>query len=168
MKNIIYVFTLVSSVLLSGLLLSSPAQASSVETYVFSDPSYELRFHELNKILRCPKCQNQNLADSNSLISQDLRREVKRLLEEGRSDDQITEFMVMRYGSFVLYKPKLDKITYLLWYGPIGFGVFGLIMLVFVVVRQKQKRQQPTNETSSTPQLLNDKEQADIEKLLNK
>jgi len=168
MKNIIYIFTLVSSVLLSGLLLSSPAQSSSVETYVFSDPSYELRFHELNKILRCPKCQNQNLADSNSLISQDLRREVKRLLEEGRSDDQITEFMVMRYGSFVLYKPKLDKITYLLWYGPIGFGVFGLIMLVFVVVRQKQKRQQPTNETSSTPQLLNDKEQADIEKLLNK
>lgn len=168
MKSIIYVFILVSSLLLSGLLLSSPAQASSVETYVFSDPSYELRFHELNKILRCPKCQNQNLADSNSLISQDLRREVKRLLEEGRSDDQITEFMVMRYGSFVLYKPKLDKITYLLWYGPIGFGVFGLIMLVFVVVRQKQKRQQPTNETSSTPQLLNDKEQADIDKLLSK
>jgi len=168
MKNIIYVFILASSVLLSSLLLSSPAQASSVETYVFSNPSYELRFHELNKILRCPKCQNQNLADSNSLISQDLRREIKRLLEEGRSDEQITEFMVMRYGSFVLYKPKLDKITYFLWYGPIGFGVFGLIMLMFVVIRQKQKRQQPTNETSANPQLLNDKEQADIDKLLSK
>ena len=163
MKHIVSVL-----ILLISLLITNQSQASSVETYVFSDPSYELRFHELNKILRCPKCQNQNLADSNSLISQDLRREVKRLLEEGRSDDQITEFMVMRYGSFVLYKPKLDKITYLLWYGPIGFGIFGLVMLVLVVIRQKHKRQQPTNETSSNSKLLNDKEQADIDKLLNK
>lgn len=168
MKNIIYVVLILNSLLFSTILVSTQAQASSVETYVFTDPSYELRFHELNKILRCPKCQNQNLADSNSLISQDLRREVKRLLEEGRSDDQITEFMVMRYGSFVLYKPKLDKITYMLWYGPIGFGIFGLIMLVFVVIRQKRKRQEPTEQSLIDSSLLNDKEQADIDKLLSK
>jgi len=151
------------------LLLSTMTQASSVETYTFTKPEYEVRFHMLNTILRCPKCQNQNIADSNSLISQDLRREVKRLIEEGRNDEQIMEYMVMRYGSFVLYKPKVERITYLLWYGPIGFALFGLLMLAFVVVRQKRKRQEHTNITSSTDSaLLNENEQADIEKLLNK
>lgn len=155
--------------LLSTLMLSSVTQASSVETYTFTKPEYQIRFHELNKILRCPKCQNQNLADSNSSISQDLRREVKRLIEEGRNDDQITEFMVMRYGSFVLYKPKLDKITYFLWYGPIGFGIFGLIMVIFIVMRQKRKKLEQESDTSTpNSNLLNAQEQAEIDKLLNK
>jgi len=150
------------------LLLSTMAQASSVETYTFTKPEYEVRFHMLNTILRCPKCQNQNIADSNSLISQDLRREVKRLLEEGRSDEQIMEHMMMRYGSFVLYKPKVERITYLLWYGPIGFAIFGLLMLMFVVVRQKRKRQERIKTSSTTDSaMLNDDEQADIDKLLN-
>jgi len=162
-KSTIIVFTLLSSVLFTGL-----TQASSVETYTFTKPEYQVRFHELNKILRCPKCQNQNLADSNSLISQDLRREVKRLLEEGRNDDQITEFMVMRYGSFVLYKPKLDRITYFLWYGPIGFGVFGLIMLGLIVARQKRKKHEQQTDNSTAPsKLLNEQEQSEIDKLRN-
>ncbi len=160
---------LILAAILLSLFLSGVTQASSVETYTFSKPEYETRFHELNKILRCPKCQNQNLADSNSMISQDLRREVKRLIEEGRSDEQIMEYMVMRYGSFVLYKPKLDKVTYLLWYGPIGFAVFGMLMVIFVIVRQKRKRQEQTEISSEVPNdALNEQEQADIEKLLNK
>ncbi|MGB0898225.1 MAG: cytochrome c-type biogenesis protein, partial [Psychrobium sp.] len=125
---------------LATVLFSIESNSTSVETYTFSTPEYEVRFHELNKILRCPKCQNQNLADSNSLISQDLRREVRRLLEEGRTDEQIMEYMVMRYGSFVLYKPKLDRVTYFLWYGPIGFGVFGVVMVAYIVMRQRKRR----------------------------
>jgi len=116
----------------------------AVDTYQFSKPQYEARFHALNKILRCPKCQNQNLADSNSMISQDLRKEVFRMMEEGRSDAQIVEFMVMRYGDFVLYKPKVDNVTYFLWYGPIGFGVFGFALLFIVVMRQRGKKSNQT------------------------
>ena len=161
-------YLLIIATLLMSSLYHNSAKASSVETYTFTQPEYEIRFHSLNKILRCPKCQNQNLADSNSLISQDLRREVKRLIEEGRSDEQIMEYMVMRYGSFVLYKPKLDSVTYLLWYGPIGFAVFGVIMLVIIVIRQKKLRKQASNtETKDNKEQLTAQEQAEIDKLLD-
>ena len=148
-----------------AILLSSNVIASSVDTYQFSKPEYELRFHDLNKILRCPKCQNQNLADSNSMISQDLRREVFRLMEEGRSDDQIIEFMVMRYGDFVLYKPKFDDVTYFLWLGPIGFGVFGALVLIVVVVRQRGKRKLHVKDDIG--EHLSPEEQAKLDKILN-
>jgi cytochrome c-type biogenesis protein CcmH len=79
------------------------------------------------------------------------------------------EFMVMRYGSFVLYKPKVEPITYLLWYGPIGFAIFGLFMLMLVIARQKSKRQEKITESElPASDLLNEQEQADIEKLLNR
>lgn len=163
MRAVLFSFILV---VVAG--FSSVANANSVETYTFSKPEYEVRFHELNKILRCPKCQNQNLSDSNSLISQDLRREVRRLLEEGRSDEQIMEYMVMRYGSFVLYKPKLDRVTYFLWYGPIGFGVFGLLIVSYIVIRQKRRNgnQQKEEAETATSISLTEKEQAELDKLL--
>ena len=148
-----------------AILLSCNVIASSVDTYQFSKPEYELRFHDLNKILRCPKCQNQNLADSNSMISQDLRREVFRLMEEGRSDDQIIEFMVMRDGDFVLYKPKFDDVTYFLWLGPIGFGVFGALVLIVVGVRQRGKRKLHVKDDIG--EHLSSEEQAKLDKILN-
>lgn len=154
---------------LAIVLFSTESNSTSVETYTFSTPEYEVRFHELNKILRCPKCQNQNLADSNSLISQDLRREVRRLLEEGRTDEQIMEYMVMRYGSFVLYKPKLDRVTYFLWYGPIGFGVFGVVMVAYIVMRQRKRRgelQEANSQQENNINSLSEQEQAQIDKLL--
>jgi len=148
------------------MMLSYNALASSVDTYQFSKPEYEARFHDLNKILRCPKCQNQNLADSNSMISQDLRKEVFRMMEEGRSNDQIIEFMVMRYGDFVLYKPKVDKVTYFLWYGPIGFGVLGLLILITVVVRQRSKRTANDDTQQESNDHLSAQEQQALDKIL--
>jgi len=159
---------LVSMLLGLLIVLSSGAIASSVETYQFSKPEYEVRFQELNKILRCPKCQNQNLADSNSMISQDLRREVFRLMEEGRSDDQIIEFMVMRYGDFVLYKPKFDGVTYFLWLGPIGFGVLGLLVLVMVVWRQRKKRHTLNTTVQSGGEHLSAEEQEKLDRILKR
>ena len=152
--------------LLVGLMLviSTNVLASSVETYQFSKPEYEQRFQDLNKILRCPKCQNQNLADSNSMISQDLRREVFRLMEEGRSDEQIVEFMVMRYGDFVLYKPKFDDVTYFLWLGPIGFGVLGLLILMVIVIRQRNKKLT----TNGSEDHLSQDEQAKLDAILKR
>ncbi|MDP2562639.1 cytochrome c-type biogenesis protein [Psychrobium sp. 1_MG-2023] len=157
------------SVFLLCLSMSFSVLANSVETYEFSKPEYEVRFHELNKILRCPKCQNQNLSDSNSMISQDLRREVRRMLEEGRSDEQIMEYLVMRYGQFVLYKPKVDRVTYFLWYGPIGFAVIGLGILGYVVVRQRRKsKSEVVKESIEAEQQLDDDEQKALDKILGK
>ncbi|MPS37044.1 MAG: cytochrome c-type biogenesis protein CcmH [Stenotrophomonas sp.] len=84
----------------------------------FRDGAEERRFHDLAAELRCVQCQNQSLADSNAQIAHDLRREVLNLMREGRSDAQIKQFLVERYGEFVLYRPRMEGSTLLLWLGP--------------------------------------------------
>ncbi|MFZ3023075.1 cytochrome c-type biogenesis protein [Pseudomonas sp.] len=106
---------------------------AAIDTYEFKDEGERARFRTLTEELRCPKCQNQNIADSNAPIATDLRREIFRMLEEGKSNAQIVDFLVLRYGDFVLYKPPVNARTYLLWYGPfalLGLGVLGLGVLV--------------------------------------
>ena len=93
----------------------SSVVASPVDTYEFRDEVTKIRFQALSKELRCPKCQNQNLADSNSPIAADLRKELYELLQQGKADSEIVTFMVDRYGEFVLYRPQLKKQTYILW-----------------------------------------------------
>ena len=79
--------------------------------------------------LRCPKCQNQNLADSNSPISQDLRAEVQRLLELGMTDGEIQQHLMARYSEFILYRPQVNKSTYLLWIAPIVILLIGIVII---------------------------------------
>jgi cytochrome c-type biogenesis protein CcmH len=81
--------------------------------------------------LRCPKCQNQNLADSDSIIAKDLRAQVQKLINTGQTDRQITEFMVQRYGEFILYDPPFNKATMVLWLMPFGMVLIGLWALWF-------------------------------------
>ena len=102
----------------------------------FRDAREEARFHRLVSELRCVMCQNQSLADSNAQIAFDLRREVLELMREGRSDAQIKDFLVERYGEFVLYRPRVEATTWLLWLGP------GLLLLAggFVVARIVRRR----------------------------
>ena len=102
----------------------------------FQDAREEARFHALVNELRCVMCQNQSLADSNAQIAYDLRREVLALMREGRSDAEIKEFLVARYGEFVLYRPRVERTTWLLWLGP------GLLLLGggFVLARIVRKR----------------------------
>ena len=107
---------------------------AAIDTYEFKDEGERARFRTLTEELRCPKCQNQNIADSDAPIAMDLRNEIFRMLEEGKSNEEIIDFLVSRYGDFVLYKPPLTSRTLLLWYGPagmlvIGFGVLGVILL---------------------------------------
>jgi cytochrome c-type biogenesis protein CcmH len=123
-------------------LLSSLVLAAPVDTYVFNNKVTEIRFNALNKELRCPKCQNQNLADSNSPIAADLRREVYEMLQQGKADIEIVNFMVSRYGEFVLYRPRVSSLTYLLWYGPAGLLVVGVIVVVLVLRRKPVKNAQ--------------------------
>ncbi|MBO9489519.1 cytochrome c-type biogenesis protein CcmH [Endozoicomonas sp. G2_1] len=110
--------------------------ASPVDTYQFDNEVLKTRYQALVKELRCPKCQNQNLADSNSQIAIDLRREVYNMLHEGKADKEIVDFMVARYGDFVLYRPKLSKVTYVLWFAPAVLFLLGII-IVIVMVRKR-------------------------------
>jgi len=111
-------------------LLAATAHAV-IETYEFSSPALEMRYHTLSQELRCPKCQNQNIADSNAPIARDLRVVLVEQLEAGQSDEQILAFMVARYGEFVRYRPAVDRNTALLWWAPAILLGAGLIALAF-------------------------------------
>lgn len=104
----------------------------------FTDPVMEKRYQSLIKELRCPKCQNQNLADSNSEIAQDLRNEVFEMLANGKADMEITNYMVERYGEFVLYRPRVNQLTYILWFAPAVLIFIGVVVVI-VIARRKAK-----------------------------
>lgn len=103
----------------------------------------EARFHALTAELRCVQCQNQSLADSNAQIAQDLRREVLALMHEGRSDAQIRQFLVARYGEFVLYRPRVESRTWLLWFGPLLVFLLGVGAVVLVVRKHSTSTSAP-------------------------
>ena len=121
------------SLAISSFLMASVANASPVETFEFRDEVTKVRFQALSKELRCPKCQNQNLADSNSAIAIDLRRELYELLQQGKADSEIINFMVSRYGEFVLYRPRVSSITYVLWFGPALLILIGVIVVILIL-----------------------------------
>ena len=122
-----------------GLALLGTAQAA-IDTYEFADEAERQRYRSLIEELRCPKCQNQNIADSDAPIAMDLRAQVYRMLEEGQSNEQIIDFLVSRYGDFVLYKPPVTARTLLLWYGPAGLLAAGFVLLGVVVLRRRGKK----------------------------
>lgn len=133
---------------------------SATDTYVFTDEVTEIRYKALVKELRCPKCQNQNLADSNSQIATDLRREVYELLMQGKADIEIVDFMVKRYGEFVLYRPRVSSLTYALWYGPALLLLFGVIVVVQILRKKRVKEdniEMSEEQKSQLAQILKDK-----------
>ena len=126
------------NILIACLLSVSVCLHAAIETYQFDSPEQEARFRHLGYELRCPKCQNQAIGDSDAEISGDLRAEVYRMLKDGATDEEIKEFMVARYGRYVLYNPPLDKHTLILWYGPAVFLILGGIF-VGLRIRQSKK-----------------------------
>jgi cytochrome c-type biogenesis protein CcmH len=123
--------------LLFGLLLLPPKSLAVIETYEFSAPDLEQRYHILSQELRCPKCQNQNIADSNAPISQDLRKLLYEKLEAGASDEAILRDMVERYGEFVRYRPDAKGATLWLWLAPGLMLLGGLLALVLFIRRAR-------------------------------
>lgn len=103
----------------------------------FRDVVEERRFHALAAELRCVKCQNQSLADSNAQVAHDLRMEVLALMREGRTDAEIEAFLVQRYGQFVLYRPRVDASTWLLWFGPLALLVVGGVVVARLARRKR-------------------------------
>jgi len=133
------------AVLLAGLLTASTAGAFTLEAFTFEDPARAEAFRELIEEIRCLVCQNESLAGSQADLAQDLREEVYRMFQEGKSRDEIVEFLVARYGDFVLYDPPLKPSTYVLWFGPfllMGVGAFFLVRTLL------QKRLSPDRELS--------------------
>ncbi|HLS98815.1 MAG: cytochrome c-type biogenesis protein [Porticoccaceae bacterium] len=127
-----------SRLALLALLLWACQAFAVIEIAPLSNAELEARYRVLIEELRCPKCQNQNLADSDAPIAADLRGEVRRLLEEGRGDDEIAAHLVARYGEFVLYRPAVKGNTLLLWYGPAALALLGLVALALVVRRHRR------------------------------
>lgn len=125
--------------LLLVVLLGCSLARAGIESREFSDPGEQARYLKFTAELRCPKCQNQNLADSNAPIAADLRDQLYRLLREGRTDEEIVDFMVQRYGDYVLYKPRIEPRTWLLWGGPFAMLLAG-IGVALVMMRSGRDR----------------------------
>lgn len=104
------------------------------ENYVFEDPEQRKAFLDLTAVLRCPMCQNQNIADSDAMIAHDMRRKVYQLMQQGQDKGQVIDFMKQRYGDFVYYQPPVNRFTIWLWLLPVCFA---FIMLSVFVLRKK-------------------------------
>lgn len=116
-----------------GLALAIDTEAA------FDDPVLQERYEKINRELRCLVCQNQTIADSNATLAQDLRREVREMIAAGKTDDEIRDFMIERYGDFVLYRPRMTGQNLLLWAAPGLLLLIGAVVLVRVVRRRAQE-----------------------------
>ncbi|WJW76494.1 cytochrome c-type biogenesis protein CcmH [Thiohalobacter sp. IOR34] len=120
------------------LMLSAGLARAAIEIHSFNDPAEEARYRQLISELRCLVCQNQNLAESNADLARDLRQQTYEMIEQGKSDEEIIDYMVNRYGDFVLYRPPFKSTTLLLWLGP--FLLFAVGFLVMLGVVRKRAR----------------------------
>ncbi len=137
-----------ASALLLCFLVTTGQLHAADELVSFSNPEHKVMYQELLREYRCLKCQNQNLADSDASLAGDLRREIRRLIEAGGNQADIEEYLVSRYGEFVLYRPRFNSKTMILWIGPFVLLVVGLFSL-FVMVRGKSSATRHKNESSA-------------------
>jgi cytochrome c-type biogenesis protein CcmH len=139
---------LVSIVALCLLLGANTVHAGvTLEAFKFETPDEELHFKKLIKELRCLVCQNQSLADSDAELAHDLRAEVYDMIQAGKDDEEIVEFLVARYGDFVLYNPPVKPSNYLIWFGP-----FVLLLIAAILLLRAVRRQKRTAVTDITPE----------------
>lgn len=118
------------------LLFTGVLFAQAIDPLPFKDHAQEVRFQNLTRELRCLVCQNENLADSNADLARDLRHEVFNLMQQGKSDEEIKQYLVDRYSDFVLYDPPVKSSTLLLWFGPLAILLAGAVVVVVNVRRR--------------------------------
>ncbi len=133
-------------IVLLALLLGSTAAHAAIEAYHFQTKEQEQRFYKLTHELRCLVCQNEDLADSNADLAADLRGKVRDMILAGKTDKEIVDYMVARYGDFVLYKPPLMGTTVLLWFGPLILALVGVVVVVMVIRRRSVEPQPELSE----------------------
>jgi cytochrome c-type biogenesis protein CcmH len=136
---------------------------AGVEVHTFDNPEQEQQYKRLVTELRCLVCQNQNLADSNAELAQDLRQEVYEMIQNGATDQEIINFMVARYGDFVLYRPPFKATTAFLWVGPFIILIAGFVILLLFIRKRRQSTAVELDETAQARarQLLNDNNETD-------
>jgi len=143
------------------LLLFVAPVFSAIQEYAFESEQEEDRFKKLTYEMRCPKCLNSNLAGSDAPIAADLRQEIYKQITEGRSNDEIIDFMSSRYGDFILYRPRLTLATFFLWFGPAILLVAGLFivrrMLLASALVQQNETALSTDEQETLRKLLETK-----------
>ena len=141
-------------------LLFSLVAFSAIDALNFSSPQQESDYHQLTQSLRCPQCQNNNIADSNATIAVDMRGKVFELLQEGKSKNDVVDYMVARYGNFVTYDPPMTASTLVLWIAPLLLVLLGVVFLL----RRKPK----TQSAVKSQDVLTDEDNARLAELLNK
>ena len=119
-----------------AMICLSTAVLAIDEGQAFDDPELQARYDTLIEEIRCLKCQNQSIKDSNAFLAGDLRQEVQRMIGEGMSDEEIADFLVDRYGEFALYRPRMSGKTLVLWLAPFALLVFGAFAM-FRVIRHR-------------------------------
>ena len=144
---------------LTALFVSISATAS-IDALNFASPDQEKDYHQLTQELRCPQCQNNNIADSNATIAVDMRGKVFELLQEGKSKNDVVDYMVARYGNFVTYDPPMTASTLVLWIAPLLLVLLGVVFLL----RRKPK----TQSAVKSQDVLTDEDNARLAELLNK
>lgn len=111
---------------------------AAIDAYEFTDQKLQHRYRVLVEELRCPQCLNTNLSGSDSMIAKDLRREIYNMVQAGKSDDEIRQFMYERYGDFILYRPSVNNRTVFLWFGPGLLLILGM-WFIFRIISRKRK-----------------------------
>lgn len=133
------------------MLLTAPVAFAIDDGRAFDDPELQARYEEIISEVRCLQCQNESLKDSNAFLAVDLRREIRRLLSEGRSNDEVYDFLVERYGEFALYRPRMSGKTVLLWVAPLGLLAAGVFVAISVVRRRMALPMDMDNDTDNNP-----------------
>ncbi len=142
-----------------AILLLMGAAHAAIDPYEFTDPARHASYLRLTEELRCPKCQNQNIAESNAPLATDLRQRVYDMLNQGHNETEIRTFMVERYGDFVTYRPPLRPLTWPLWFGPfVIIGLVGLLLALWI-----RRRTAAGSEAA-----LDERERARLQALLRK
>ncbi len=131
---------------------------ATIDAYEFRSAEDEQRFRQLVEELRCPKCQNQNIADSNAGLAKDIKDRVFKLINEGQSNGEITDYMVERYGDFITYRPPVKPSTWFLWFGP-----FLLALLAAIIIFGRKAAQRSPSTVQVTPE-----QEARVQELLKK
>lgn len=126
------------ALLLALLFFTGIVWGQAIDPLPFKNHAEEVRFQNLTRELRCLVCQNENLADSNADLARDLRHEVFDLMQSGKSDDEIKQYLVDRYSDFVLYDPPVKSSTMLLWFGPLAILLAGGVVVVMTVRRRSR------------------------------
>ena len=133
------------------LAVFKPVKAQAhIDVFDFETPQQEQRYRQLSNDFRCPMCQNANLSSSPGGVASDLRREIYRMIMEGQTDVQIEEFMLARYGDFILYRPRLTMQTLLLWFGPLLFLLAGVWVAVSIIRSSAVKKSITRTEAGSS------------------